>query len=352
MKIIVRKDSKMSVAKPERIDDETELQELILRNPSIIPVDEIRGGASELVFAVKEFWTGSMSVDVLAFSPSGDVAVVECKKVDRPNKAYEAIGQVIACASSLWGMTYEELDSRIRNKVGSGLLECVKSRFEGEFDDAEFIDGVSRSLREGSFILIVAVSEIDNKLKRVIDYVNEHSRYSIHALEVSRFTTGNDLEILIPHVHGVLAKPASTITEMWDEEKFFKSLEERHPEAVDVVREIYDWCRSSGEVEFGRGKKIGSFDFVCKVGDEKVKVFGIDTDAKLWMAFGDVQKRGVVSEEVLEEFQRKVRETVKSLSHADKYPSVGIREAFKDENDLKKFKELIDDFIRNIQSGI
>lgn len=54
----------------------------------------------------------------------------------------------------------------------------------------------------------------------------------------------------------------------------------------------------------------------------------------------------------LEEFQRKVRETVKSLSHADKYPSVGIREAFKDENDLKKFKELIDDFIRNIQSGI
>lgn len=61
MKIIVRKDSKMSVARPERIDDETELQELILRNPSIIPVDEIRGGASELVFAIKEFWTGSIA---------------------------------------------------------------------------------------------------------------------------------------------------------------------------------------------------------------------------------------------------------------------------------------------------
>lgn len=357
-KVIIKKGDEIRIAELIGINNEGELQELILKNPSVIPVNEIREGSSELVFAVKEFGTDLGSIDVLAFNPDGDIAIIECKRLDRPNKIYEAVGQVLAYASSLWGMSYEELDRRLKNSVRrslgveKSLLECVRDNFDGKFSEEEFINGVNQNLKDGSFILILAVDKIDDKPKKVINYVNEHSEYafSIHALEISKFTTEDGVEVLIPHVYGILAKPTSAIIskQPWDEDKFFKVLEEKHPEIVDIVREIYEWCKSIGEVRFGTGAKVGTFAFICKINDIKVTIFGIDTDGRLCMSFGDIQRSGIVDEQMLNEFRRKARETIRSLSPADKWPTARISEAFRDENDLKEFKMLIEEFISKI----
>ena len=357
-KIIVRKGNEMKVKELVRmeIDYEGELQELISENPSIIPIDEIREGSSELVFAVKEFGTDLGSIDVLAFNPDGDIAIIECKILDRPSKIYEAVGQILTYASGLWGMSYKELDEKIKDNVKrslgveKSLLECIKENFDGRFSEEEFVNGVNQNLRNGSFILILVVDKIDDRLKKVINYINEHSEYafSIHALEISKFTTEDGIEILIPHVYGISTKPTSaTLSRMpWDEDKFFKVLKEKHPEIVNTIREIYEWCKSIGEIRFGRGAKVGTFDFIYKVNDIKVKIFAIDTDGRLWMAFGDIQR--IVNEQMLNEFRRRARETIRSLGSADKWPAARISEAFRDENDLKEFKKLIEEFISKI----
>ena len=353
-KVIVRKDNETRIAELVEIDNESELQELILKNPSIIPLSEIREGSSELVFAVKEFWTGLGNVDILAFNPNGDIAIIECKMSSSLDNIYKAVGQVLAYASSLWGMSYDELDSRIRNRVGRSLLECVRTNFDGEFSEEEFINGVNQNLKDGSFILILAVDKIDDRLKTIINYINGHSEYafSIHALEISKFTAEGGVDVLIPHVYGISTKPTSATLSrrQWDEKSFFSVFEENHPEIVNVVRELYEWCKIKGEIKFGRGARIGSFDFIYKINNMKVKIFSIDTDGRLWMAFGNIQS--CVDEQTLNEIRQRAREKIRSLSSAELYPAVKVSEAFKDEKDIKEFKELIDWIISKITQKV
>ena len=345
-KVIIRKGDEIRVAELVGINNESVLQELLLKNPSIIPISEIREGSTELVFAVKEFWTDLGYIDILAFNPNGDIAIIECKMLDRLNKIYEAVGQVFAYASSLWGMSYEELNSKIKSRVGRGLVECVRENYDGKFSEEEFINGVSQNLRDGSFILIVAVGKIDDKLKTVINYINEHSEYafSIHALEINVFKTEGDLEVLIPYVYGISTKPTSATRSkrQWDEKSFFEALEENNsPDVVNVVRKIYEWCKSIGIVKFGKGARIGSFNLFIQYDDKEVGLFGIDTDGRLWIPFEGIRKSGVIDEQTLEEFRRRAYETLQSLSKVEKYPTAKISEVFTDENDLEKFKGLI-----------
>ncbi|AGK61166.1 hypothetical protein Asulf_01167 [Archaeoglobus sulfaticallidus PM70-1] len=88
MKILIRSDDSKNWKPVESIDTkaEAELQKLLIESPSLIPVDEIREGASPLVFAVAEFWLpGSGSTDILAFSENGDIAIIECKLATNPD---------------------------------------------------------------------------------------------------------------------------------------------------------------------------------------------------------------------------------------------------------------------------
>ena len=65
---------KWKVAEAINVKAESELQKLLVESPSLIAVDEIREGASPLVFAVQEFGLpGSGFTDVLAFSSEGDI---------------------------------------------------------------------------------------------------------------------------------------------------------------------------------------------------------------------------------------------------------------------------------------
>jgi hypothetical protein len=51
---------------------EFELQKLLIKSPSLIVIDEIREGASPLVFAISEFGLPSSGAsDILAFSSQG-----------------------------------------------------------------------------------------------------------------------------------------------------------------------------------------------------------------------------------------------------------------------------------------
>jgi len=79
MKILVRGRSSKhwKVADSVRPDVEAELQDMLHETPSLVPLEEIREGASPLVVAVKEFGLpGSGNTDLLAFSAQGDIAII------------------------------------------------------------------------------------------------------------------------------------------------------------------------------------------------------------------------------------------------------------------------------------
>ncbi|AGK61165.1 hypothetical protein Asulf_01166 [Archaeoglobus sulfaticallidus PM70-1] len=84
-------------------------------------------------------------------------------------------------------MSYEELVGRIKRMKGKSLSELVGESVEGDWDEESFREGIKQSLESGSFILVIAVDEINDELKRIIRYINEcsESAFSLHALDLT-----------------------------------------------------------------------------------------------------------------------------------------------------------------------
>ena len=64
--------------------DEAWLQRLIMRHPSLLPVDQIEPAFNTLIPVCLELPTRSGYLDNLLVTPAGDLALVECKLSAQP----------------------------------------------------------------------------------------------------------------------------------------------------------------------------------------------------------------------------------------------------------------------------
>jgi hypothetical protein len=346
MKILIRDigSKKWKFAEAITVRAESELQKLLVESPSIITIDEIIEGTSPLVFAVSEFGLpGSGASDVLAFSPQGDIAIIECKLATNPEAKRKVIGQILEYAAYLWRMSYEEVDGRIRKLKGKSLADLVAECVDGEWDEEQFRENVKQTLETGSFILIIVVDEINEELRRIIRYLNECSKsaFSIHALEMKRFQAGQ-IEILVPHLYGVSTKPPEGRGQ-WSEEEFFKVLEERNePSIVDLVKDLYDWSlRTADRVWFGTGREVGSFTFHYLKEGKTISIFTVYTNGKLTLNYGWMKAQ--LPKETLEGFHEKIHEipTLQQIpADFSKWPSVKVDALIEKEN-REKFKNAV-----------
>ena len=153
---------------------EAELQHLLNESPSLIPIDDIREGASPMIVAVREFGLpGAGNTDLLCFSAEGDIAVIECKLAANAEIKRKVIGQILEYAAYLWRMSYEELDQRVQAKRGKPLATLVNDAVaSSDWDEENFRTAVQESLRKGSFILLIAVDTINEELSRTISFLN------------------------------------------------------------------------------------------------------------------------------------------------------------------------------------
>jgi len=348
LRILIRDigSKKWRFAEAIRAKAESDLQKLLIESPSLITVDDIREGVAPLVFAVSEFGLpGSGATDVLAFSPQGDIAIIECKLATNPEIKRKVIGQILEYAAYLWGMSYEEVDRRIQRLKGKSLADLVAESVAGEWDEEQFREGVKQTLETGSFILIIVVDEINEELRRIIRYLNECSKsaFSLHALEMKRFQV-DQIEILVPRLYGVSTKPSTSQGRgQWSEERFFKVLEEKNePNVVRLVKDIYDWSlQTADRIWFGTGKEIGSFTFHYLKDGKTVSVFTIYTNGKISINYGWMKDR--LSKETLEEFHKMIQQ-IPTLRHIppefSKWPSMKV-DALEEPQNLENFKRAI-----------
>jgi len=235
MKILIRvSDSREWKAIEPVKGPEIDLQKLFVKSPELLPVEDL--GVS-FVVGIPELSIGAGAADILAISASGDIAIIECKRGDNPEVKREVIGQILEYAAYLWKMGYDELDSRVRNTnwgsfvkdeylkeiEGSSLVELVRRKAKEDFEEETFRSRVRDSLEKGRFTLVIVVDEINEELKRTIQYFNEcvSSEYSLYAFEVLRFVHDN-MEILIPHLHPESLPPPSGSVFPITKEEFLK----------------------------------------------------------------------------------------------------------------------------------
>lgn len=266
MKILIRsqKDKEWHLVESAAYGNENALQKLLAESPGLISIDEIRPNAGPLVLAAREFPLAVGSVDLLAFTAAGDIAVIECKLAANQEVKRKVIGQVIDYAANLWEMSYEELDGVIRSKLGNNLAELVKAAVqEAEWDEEAFRGKVSDTLASGNFMLMIVVDEINDELARIVRFVNAcgSPSFEFAALEMRRFQAEN-VEMLAPRVFGParVMKTRSEPGNKWDEASFFEELERRQGEAaVAAAQRILDWGQDKVHVWWGEGKRSGSF---------------------------------------------------------------------------------------------
>jgi hypothetical protein len=250
--VLVRHDgSTWHVPEVRAYNNEAHLEEILAKEPQILP------GVGIGAAVVRQLQVpGTGPADLVAVDPSGAITVCECKLAANPEIRRTVIGQVFAYAAGLWRLSYEQFDSawRKQSEDHAPLFVSVRSDEDGDAEE-EFRSAVAQNLADGDFRLILAVDSITSELKRIVEYLNAHTRAgtSVIALELG-FGQEAGVEILIPRVYGIeLAANKGSRPPRLTIEEFRRALiESNEGPIVNGVDELMEWCKDSGGfVSFG-----------------------------------------------------------------------------------------------------
>lgn len=185
---------------------EAQLQELLGAHPHLIPLHQLGDEVLAPRVAVRELpLRPAGTLDLLAVDEAGGRTLVECKLDANVESKRTVIGQVFEYASALWRMEYEDLDLLVSERAGRSLTELMETALtdDDDWSPEDFRDAVERHLKAGDFRLIVAVDRVNDRLRSIVEYLNEAgpSPMKLHLLEMRYFTSG-ETQVLIPQLHG------------------------------------------------------------------------------------------------------------------------------------------------------
>lgn len=182
--------------------DEAWIQGLIHAHPNVLPVWGLEPAFWPAVAVCRELGLPSGNLDNLLLTPNGDLILVECKLWRNPQARREVVAQVIDYAKDLKNLDYSKLEQAVaqaRGESASRLYGLV----ETELDENEFVDNVTRNLRRGRALLIVAGDGITENVETIADFLQQHAgmhfTFALVQLGVYDLPNGGGL-IVVPSV--------------------------------------------------------------------------------------------------------------------------------------------------------
>lgn len=189
-------------------------QQLLFEHPSLIPVDEIEPAFGPLIPLARELHVGGGRVDVVYINAQGYITLVETKLWKNPDARRNVVSQIIEYATSMAKWTYADLRDRIsrsqpgafadapdsnRNEIDADpILRLVRG--EPGFDQVRFVDTVTRNLRLGRFLLIIAGDGIKDGVEELAETMqaSPHLGYTLALLETAVYRLGdNNTDLLV-----------------------------------------------------------------------------------------------------------------------------------------------------------
>jgi hypothetical protein len=180
--------------------DEAWLQLLVMRHPSLLPVDQIEPAFQTMVPICIELPMQSGYMDNLLVTPAGDLALIECKLWRNPEARREVLAQIIDYAKEIATWNYEQLQDAIsrakapdgsKEKITRCLYELVAAK--GEIDEAAFHDAVSRNLKRGRFLLLIVGDGIREGVESMAEFLQQHAgfHFTLAFVEIAVFKAPN-----------------------------------------------------------------------------------------------------------------------------------------------------------------
>ncbi|WP_421935531.1 hypothetical protein [Phenylobacterium sp.] len=153
------------------------LQELLQRNPALLPVEQIEPALAALVPVCMELPLSCGYADNLFMTPEGGIVLVEAKLWRNPEARREVVGQVLDYAKDLASLQYGGLEAavrRARSEPGCSLFQLVRGPDAAPESEAPFIDAVTRNLRLGRALLIVAGDGVQQSAEQLAEFLQRH----------------------------------------------------------------------------------------------------------------------------------------------------------------------------------
>jgi hypothetical protein len=266
--------------------DERALQELIARSPSLLP-----GTTDAPIAVVREFPIPSTGyIDVLGVDASGTITLVECKLRANPEIRRQVVGQVLAYAAGLWGLSYEIFDATFTAINGQPLADQLRSLSVGEWNEEQFRATVATNLSQGRFRLIIVVDQLTDELKQIVLYLNQHTGDTMHVLALELgYIADNNIEILVPKSYGEESTQPKTNNsrQRWTEEAMFTKLAACcEAEGMTAIYALYTWFKERGAQLYWSNGSLAWVSAQLPIGGKQISLVSIGE----WP-----ENRGVVS---------------------------------------------------------
>lgn len=354
MAIIISREGK-NAKKIEKstIEAEDYLQKYIYDNPESLPLYDIKEDIRLLIVS-REFPTTSGPIDALGIDRDGEIYVIETKLYKNPDKRL-VLAQVLDYGAALW-RGYSNFNDflTVMNEQASRQLDMSFSEkaqdFFGIADDetATLRENMKNNLNSGSFKFVVLMDRLSDRLKDLIIYMNQNSRFDIFGVELEYYKF-NEYEIMIPRLFGseVKVKPGISTTserrKKWDEESFFRNAAERlKQEEVQSVRDLYDFSKqNASQISWGTGAVRGSFNPKF----DKISVrslYTVYSDGTLQLNFGWLHDNET-TKRYRDEFRKCLQGLLIPSDHQEDWASVPIDQWAPK---LKNFENAVEDLLQ------
>lgn len=190
------------VAQEQPFQSERFLQDAIAAHPSVLPSHDL--GLGRLATVACELSTSAGFIDLVAADQYGRLAIVEFKKGSENPDSRAVVAQLLDYGSSLWGMSYEALESGAAHGTpgfDGTLAEHVSRSLDDPlgFDDRAFRSAIEASLSAGSFVFFYVARDLEQRATRIMRYVTESARMLFAGVEVDHFRSG-DQSVLVPRL--------------------------------------------------------------------------------------------------------------------------------------------------------
>ncbi|MBM3344710.1 MAG: DUF91 domain-containing protein [Betaproteobacteria bacterium] len=156
-----------------RLVSEQKLEEMIVRDPNILPSEWMLVGRQEIT-------AHGGRIDLLALAPDGSLVLIELKRERTPR---EIVAQALDYASWVESLTPDKIAQIYQRFSGGGDLDAAFRAHFGVVLDED-------TLNESHQIVIVA-AELDAASERIIAYLNERE-IAINALFFQVFQNGDE----------------------------------------------------------------------------------------------------------------------------------------------------------------
>lgn len=171
--------------------NEAWLRDTLFANPDLLPVHDIEPAYGPLLPLCTELRTTAGPLDIAFINPVGRLTLVECKLWRNAEARRKVVAQVLDYARAIKGWSYADLQRQVSVATGrQGNIPFEIARTAApNLQEHQFIDNVSRSMREGRFLLLIAGDGIREDVGGIADLINRNatSGFSFGQVEVALY---------------------------------------------------------------------------------------------------------------------------------------------------------------------